>query len=346
MKCLKHTCDKNSENGNLKSIFLIMFMILSVSGLTACASKQGVPKISYDRQTFVAAVQEPEAPLAVTVVSVPEILPLPGQLKYLDEGQESEDPSDPLQDIKKAHQAARLEPAPSGYINAVQIYPYSPGALYQLYTAPEQVSDIVLQIGEQLVSVSAGDTVRWVIGDTISGAGETAQVHILVKPIASDLNTNLVITTDRRTYHVEMHSLKETYMASLSWHYPHDELVALKRRAVSFKAQQDRIIDNGISLQNLHFRYDITGDEPPWRPVRAFDDGRHVYIEFPVGINQGEAPPLFVLSKQGNAELVNYRMKGRYYIVDRLFAAAELRLGAEQQQVVRISRLKTRGAGS
>jgi len=61
------------------------------------------------------------------------------------------------------------------------------------------VTDVALQEGEQLVSVSAGDTVRWVIGDTSSGTGAAARVHILVKPTRPDLKTNLVVNTDRRT---------------------------------------------------------------------------------------------------------------------------------------------------
>jgi type IV secretion system protein VirB9 len=73
-------------------------------------------------------------------------------------------------------------------------------------------------------------------------------------------------------------------------------------------------------------------------PARAFDDGKKVYIEFPRRIDQGEAPPLFIVGADGGNELVNYRMRGNYYIVDRLFAAAELRLGTDPQQVVRISR--------
>ena len=69
-----------------------------------------------------------------------------------------------------------------------------------------------------------------------------------------------------------------------------------------------------------------------------FDDGRKVYIEFPSGIIQGEAPPLFVVGSEGENQLVNYRMKGRFYIVDQLFAAAELRLGQYPLLVFRISR--------
>jgi type IV secretion system protein TrbG len=99
--------------------------------------------------------------------------------------------------------------------------------------------------------------------------------------------------------------------------------------------QQGRRACLELSLENLKFRYAISGDDAPWKPVRAFDDGSKVYIEFPARIDQGEAPPLFI----GESELVNYRVRGNYYIVDRLFGAAELRLGQDPQQIVRISRI-------
>lgn len=76
----------------------------------------------------------------------------------------------------------------------------------------------------------------------------------------------------------------------------------------------------------------------PWRPLRAFDDGRQTYVEFPANLGTGEAPPLFLVDGKGTAQLVNYRLQGRYYVVDRLFEAAELRLGLKHQDVVRISR--------
>jgi len=101
-----------------------------------------------------------------------------------------------------------------------------------------------------------------------------------------------------------------------------------------------RPIARGLDLGNLNFAYKISGDKPGWRPLRAFDDGRQVFIAFPVDIAQGEMPPLFVLGAGGNAELVNYRVRKNHMIVDRLFEVAELRLGAKKQQVVRIRRSK------
>jgi type IV secretion system protein VirB9 len=179
--------------------------------------------------------------------------------------------------------------------------------------------------------------VRWIIGDTESGAGATKKIHILVKPTRPDLQTNLVINTDRRTYLLELRSTERTYMASVSWQYPEDQLIALRRQNAAADAAQP--IAAGIDMSALNFRYAIEGDNPAWRPLRAFDDGSKVYIEFPSGIRQGEVPPLFVVGPAGDSELVNYRVRQNYYIVDRLFAAAELRLGdQDSERKVRIVR--------
>jgi len=99
-------------------------------------------------------------------------------------------------------------------------------------------------------------------------------------------------------------------------------------------------VETNLDINNLRFRYAIEGDNPPWRPLHAFDDGRKVYIEFPRGIAQGEMPPLFVVGAEGRtSDLVNYRVRANHMIVDRLFAAAELRLGERgSEQRVRIVR--------
>jgi len=312
-------------------------LLASVS-LAACSTWKP-PAISYDN-TPRQAVLQADPPRPVQIVELPKPLPLPGQLKPLPGAKTAPvDPADPHVRVEEANGAARVQPTRAGYINAMQVYPFSDGALYQVYAAPGQITDIALAAGEQLVGagpVAAGDTVRWVIGDTESGTGPTKRMHILVKPTRADLVTNLVINTDRRTYHLELRSTEKTYMASVSWAYAQDQLIALRRQNTAADAAAP--VATGVDINALNFRYRIEGDNPAWRPLRAFDDGRQVFIAFPTGIGQGEMPPLWVIGPEGGAELVNYRIQGNHMIVDRLFAAAELRLGGDYQKKVRIVR--------
>jgi type IV secretion system protein VirB9 len=238
--------------------------------------------------------------------------------------------------VRAANRAATLEPVAAGYIDAVQVYPFSDGAVFHVLTAPGRVTDIALQPGEVLGAVAAGDTVRWVIGDTTSGSGEARRTHVLVKPFSAGLATNIIITTDRRTYHLALSSTDHSAMVALSWTYPQDQLIALKGAEDRARAAQP--VATGLSVDQLHFDYVISGDQPAWRPLRAFDDGRQTFIEFPASLGTGEAPPLFLVDARGTAQLVNYRVQGRYYVVDRLFETAELRLGLKHQKIVRISR--------
>ncbi|WP_454557376.1 TrbG/VirB9 family P-type conjugative transfer protein [Paracoccus kondratievae] len=77
-----------------------------------------------------------------------------------------------------------------------------------------------VQPGEELVTVAAGNTVRWIVSDTFSGAGDELRVNVQVKPVRSGLKTNLIITTNRRTYLLELTSTERAWMASVSWDCP------------------------------------------------------------------------------------------------------------------------------
>ena len=136
---------------------------------------------------------------------------------------------------------------------------------------------------------------------------------------------------------MELRSTERTYMASVSWTYPASQLVSLKKQRSEAEAAATAVADTGVAIDQLRFRYAIQGDAP-WKPTHVFDDGAKVYIQFPAGLAQSEAPPLFVIGSDGGTELVNYRARQNYYIVDRLFAAAELRLGGDGAQKVRIVR--------
>ena len=162
--------------------------------LGACSATYKPPEIMYD-DTPHRAVLLPNPPKPVKVVEVPKVLPLPGQLKPLPGAKTAATESaDPHARVDEANAEARMQPTRAGYLNAIQVYPFSQGALYQVYAAPGEITDISLEPGEQLVGsgpVAAGDTVRWMVGDTESGSGGDKRMHILVKPTRPDLTSNL-----------------------------------------------------------------------------------------------------------------------------------------------------------
>ena len=301
-------------------------------------------KAPVEMSAAVLEIQEPimeERPIEIEFIK-PVIMP--GQMKANPINVEFYNPPSRtgFQAVSYANRSAVVEPNSDNYLNAIQLYPYTPGSLYQVYTSPSQVTDIALERGEGLTSVSAGDTERWTVGDTVSGSGAESQVHILVKPMAAQLSTNAVITTTKRTYYLDLKSFADTYMAAVSWRYPHDVIKQMIKpvltKPVLTKAGFS-MADLDVKPEKLQFVYAIKGDTPIWRPTRVFDDGRKVYIQFPENLSVSEAPPLFVTDGKGKGgNLVNYRVKGEYYIVDRLFDAAELRLGEKDQTIVRIER--------
>jgi P-type conjugative transfer protein TrbG len=331
-------------NQSFRFYAFVLTLVVTTSSLLGCAS-QGKPPPHISLDEPVQAQPLPEPPKPVEVVEVSKVLPMPAQMKPLpdvDEAKSTPEPADETVRVSRANAEARMAPTREGYVNAIQVWPFTDGALYQVYAAPGRVTVVSLQPGEELVTVAAGDTVRWIVGDTSSGAGAELRVNVLVKPTRSGLKTNLVVTTNRRTYLLELTSTEKAWMASVSWDYPKDRMLALQRQSQA--AQATAPVDTGLSLEKIRFRYAVSGSNPPWKPLRAFDDGEKVYIQFPGGIAQGELPPLFVIGAQGDGQLVNYRFRSPYYIVDRLFGAAELRLGGDKGDVVRIERTDgTRG---
>lgn len=251
-------------------------------------------------------------------------------------------PNAALDTIQRANAQARDWPSPASYVNSAIYYDYEPGRIYTIQTSPRFLTTIALRPGEKLISKAAGDTVRWVLGETLAGAGTSEQVIIFVKPIRPDLRTNIVLTTDQRTYLLDaVSSATPTYTSVLSWNYPQEQA----RAAAERHAARAGSVSGDVALERLDFNYRIDvikGRSPRWLPIRAFDDGAKTFIAFPPDLATAEAPPLFLIGSEGQAELVNYRLQGGHYVVDRLVERAELRLGEKHQTIVRITRTRAR----
>src|SRR5262249_37306232 len=159
---------------------------------------------------------------------------------------------------------------------ALHEFAYERGALYAIQASPQRITDIALEPGEALLSVSAGDTTRWIVSDARSGSGPATQPHVLVKPNATNLSTNLIIMTDRRIYHLDLKGVPGTAMAAVSWRYPADMMLANNPPPPPPPAAPPP-----LTPEQLNLRYRIDGDKPDWRPLAAFDDGRQVFIEMP-----------------------------------------------------------------
>lgn len=219
----------------------------------------------------------------------------------------------------------------------------------RIVSRPMHVTSIILQPGEIVTGVHPGDPVRWSFVPSVSGSGANEQMHVLIKPLMPDISTNLIINTDRRTYHLDLVASATHHIPSVSFTYPADTLAGWDSFIQQRRAQRQRNIElssgHSISPEDLHLDYEIRGrDSLRWKPIRVWDDGVKTYIQFRRGSMRRsvEAPVLVVL--EGRREvLVNYRVVEDMYIVDRVFDTAALiaGTGANQDRVV-IRRLDRR----
>lgn len=312
----------------------IPVIVLVLAG--GCAGRRPPPQ-------YVRAVSSPEPARPPAVVEVPKPVPMPGQLLRVPahDAARRADRRSPSEVIADANRKAALGPDRDGYVNAIMTYDFADGALFQVYAAPLRLTTIELQAGEKIVGKpAAGDTVRWVMGVGRSGSGPNEQQHLYIKPTRAGLSTTMVVTTDRRTYYLELHSFDDTYLAAVRWRYPQDEIAEIQSASARDEALARATTATNINLEALNFSYRVSVEKgkPSWTPLQVFDDGRKTFIRFPVTVLNREAPALFVLSAGNDVQIVNYRMKNDYYVVDRLIDRAELRVGQQDQEIVRIAR--------
>lgn len=222
------------------------------------------------------------------------------------------------------------------------LYTYGAG-LPTLVCAPLRVCVLELEAGEKLVGEpQIGDSVRWIISPAISGSGDAATSMIVVKPKQAGLDTNLLVTTDRRAYYVRLISKPEDYLARIAFAYPENESLKWKARLAEDQRRREESeaakIAPVTSLESLYFDYRIQGGDENMRPVRVVDDGKKTFIQMTTNAAHREAPVLVVLGPDG-PEMVNYRVKGDMYIVDRLFERGALILGvgkkARRAEIIR-----------
>ena len=225
--------------------------------------------------------------------------------------------------------------------------------------SPLRACDIELQEGELIRDVALGDSERWIAKPLASGDVESSVPHVIIKPKDYGLQTNLVIGTTRRTYHLALVSppegKKAAYDRHVSFYYPDDwveswtseqQLRRLEvKRLKSVAATRHELA--ALTLSDLNFEYSIkAGRKIDWAPQSVFDDGEHVYIQFPSSVRSGDLPALLVKVEGGAMALSNYRVQGLWYVVDGLFSEAELVVGVgRSRRSVELRNLRTQTGG-
>jgi len=235
--------------------------------------------------------------------------------------------------------------APSPGSDGRVMYSFGAG-LPTVVCAPLRVCIVELQAGEKILGEPhIGDSVRWNISPAVYGTGDQATAVIILKPQTPGLDTNLLITTDRRAYYLRLISKPEDYVARVAFAYPEDDTrkwqqqVAAQQALAKQEKHAAEMPSAIIAIEKVNFDYTIRGGDEHLRPVRVFDDGAKTYIQMSAELEHREAPVLLVVGKDGKGEMTNYRVKDQTYIVDRLFDRANLVLGSgKKAQKVEISR--------
>jgi type IV secretion system protein VirB9 len=232
--------------------------------------------------------------------------------------------------VSSAMRKATKSPKAAKQIASKTIYSYQDENVYDIRAMSDHITDIELQPGEVLTELPAsGDSSRWKVGVARSGSKDGEVTHLIIRPIDEDIETNMLLTTNRRVYRLRLIS-SDWYMPAVSWTYPDDEAAVLRETL----ARKESIEPISTNTGALFFDYEIRGDDVRWKPVRVFDDGAKTFIQMSPQMKVSEAPPLFVL-EDGEPALVNYRLKDGSYIVDRLFDEAELRIGKKRVSIRR-----------
>lgn len=205
--------------------------------------------------------------------------------------------------------------------------------------APLHLCDIALQPGEVVKSVNVGDPVMWDVEPSISGAGREVRTVLIVKPQDAGLRTDLSITTDRRIYAINLVSTRTHFMPLASFTYPDDQA----REWADYRQQfSSAPPGTPAAAGNVYFPYTISGDDPPWRPLRVWSNGVKTFILFAPGFQRYQAgvPVLeaiiggcgLCIFRSAPTATLNYRWSGQYIVYDGVLDVAELVTGAGASQ--------------
>ncbi|MFT6834242.1 MAG: P-type conjugative transfer protein TrbG [Francisellaceae bacterium] len=320
--------------------------------LSGCASRGNSVNFS-DSSDFVKAVNSDHVQTTIVREYIPvampgQLMPIPNTQKVNGKAVAQKTYLTKEKAVEQANKNAQRYPSQKDFFNSMMTYAYMPGAVYTIYSAPLKITDITLQVGEKIISQAAGDTLRWQLASTYSGEKDTIQQHILVKPTSPGIENTVVVTTNKRTYHLIFVSTDQnTYMVSVNWVYPSSMVQTFDSSDLPFGQEVDEVSELSLDLSDMTFNYNwkmYTGETPNWYPQQVFSSDRQTFILLPKKFwsENTELPIIEVEQANGDRQtMINWRVNKPYLIIDSVFNRAFLKLGIKSNDsmvVVEIER--------
>lgn len=200
---------------------------------------------------------------------------------------------------------------------------------------PMHLCAVQLEQGELINNIDMGDTAHWLVSTAYIGMKGQGSYQITIKPKSYDIATDMIVTTNKRSYNIGLVSQKGHYSHVVNFYYPEETLsqvVTKLHDAEEVRHRVDVVSNNTkMSVEHLNFDYDIGGNNAPWRPKRVFDDGDKTFIQMPAISERLDLPVLYI-RKGRQLQMVNYRYKRPYYVIDSLIDTAYLVSGVGKHQ--------------
>lgn len=193
--------------------------------------------------------------------------------------------------------------------------------------APFHLCVVQLEQGETINNIELGDSARWLIGRSLIGTAQQGSWQVAFKPKSYDLATDAVITTNKRTYNIGLVSHLGASTHVMNFYYP-EETLSESSDVVSSTPSTE----SPVNIAQLNFDYKIQGAHVVWRPTQVFDDGDKTFIKMPEMADRYDLPVLYIY-RDKQMQIVNYRYRKPYYVIDGLFQAASLITGKGSHQV-------------
>jgi type IV secretion system protein VirB9 len=220
---------------------------------------------------------------------------------------------------------------PKAYASgSVKVFNYKPDKIFKIYSKPYFSTDFKFKT--KILAYSLGDTVRWLAQPVMN--------NLFVKPIEKHLETSLSVITQNHTYEFLLSSQNPNFYQLVEFRHPKKIAFVLAKNLEKKIKKRRQVFDTGVKkltpeeISKIKFDYIISGNKSI-RPVQVFRFHGFVYLFMPKKL---QSMPAFFIMNGGKLDLVNYIVRGRYIVVERLFDKGALKLGNKEAFIYKKSK--------